>query len=156
VALRRQAPLVLLLPCSSPSAARRQRRHWQSSERGDGGSLPRLASVGCGGARSGCATEGGGQARPRRTADGTVNSGRSGRCKRARSGPRRAWMGLILICFLVIFVALMTSPDTLGLFMLHECVWGIYPGHGGGGRLLRRRWPANFVRLDSRISRSGI
>jgi hypothetical protein len=30
-----------------------------------------------------------------------------------------------------------------GSFTMHEGNWGIGPGHGGGGRLLRRRWPTD-------------
>jgi hypothetical protein len=63
------------------------------------------------------------------------------------SGPRWAWMGLALICLLVTFPAPTTSPDTPGLFTLHEGIWGICPGHGGG-RLLRRRCSTSFVWLD--------
>jgi hypothetical protein len=34
-------------------------------------------------------------------------------------------------------------PDPLGFLSLHKGIWGICPGFGGGGRLLRRRWPAD-------------
>jgi hypothetical protein len=34
-------------------------------------------------------------------------------------------------------------PDLPGFLSLHEGIWGICPGFGGGGRLLRRRWPAD-------------
>jgi hypothetical protein len=61
------------------------------------------------------------------------------RCGQA--GPiwaRWVWMGFVLPPRFV-------SGDVLGppgSFTMHKGIWGIGPGYGGGGRLLRRRWPA--------------
>jgi hypothetical protein len=51
-----------------------------------------------------------------------------------------AWMGLILLCLLDIFGSSGGPPRS---FTLHEGIWGICSGHGGGGRLLRWRWPTD-------------
>jgi hypothetical protein len=50
------------------------------------------------------------------------------------------------------FPAPTTFFDPPGFLLLHEGVWGSCPGHGGGGRLLRRRWSTSFLWLDCRIS----
>jgi hypothetical protein len=49
-------------------------------------------------------------------------------------------MGLILLCLLDIFGSGDGPPRS---FSLHEGIWGICPRHGGGGRLLRLRWPVD-------------
>jgi hypothetical protein len=66
--------------------------------------------------------------------------------------PKWAQVDLVPIYLLGVVPAPTLSPDPSGIFTLHEGIWGIYPGHGGGGCLLRRRWSTSFVWLDCWIS----